>query len=551
MFNPLSIRQQFPFFQQQQQGIYFDNAATTQKPELVIQSMLDFYQYANANVHRSSHVLGQQASSSFEAARKKVAEFIHANSEKEIIWTKGCTESINLLGHVLSQHYLQPGQEILISALEHHANLVPWQQIAKHKGLQLRVIPVTAQGILDLQTGLEMITDNTALLAIGHVSNALGNINPIQPLIEKAKQHQALTFVDGAQAVAHLEVDVQQLDCDFYAFSAHKMFGPTGIGVLYGKQKLLEELPPYQFGGEMVQHVSFARTEVQALPFKFEAGTPNIQGVLGLAAAVDFLQALERQQVTEYEDHLYQLLLQGLQDIEGIKVWGDKQQSISTVAFTYTGLAIQDLAILLSEQGVAIRAGHHCAMPLMQALEISGTLRASLCCYNTEQEVLHFLQLLKLCINKLTDKTAELDNFQEQATQANETALPLAQKIKQARGWDETYRQIMLAGKNLNRLAACDKTAETEVFGCESQVWVKCANNHSGVVIQADSNSKIVRGLLALMLEPLQQQNIAQIQAFDVHQYMRQLELDKHLSESRGNGLNSVLTSIKTFIEKI
>ncbi|MFQ3237309.1 MAG: cysteine desulfurase/selenocysteine lyase [Paraglaciecola sp.] len=550
-----SLRDHFPIFKHKvapHPWVYFDSAATSHKPQSVIAAVEGFYRSQNANVHRSSHSVSAAATQAFEQARVCIQGFINAASEKEIIWTKGATESINLVAAILAKGHFTPGDEIVLSSLEHHANIVPWQQIATELGLTIRVIPVDEQGVIQLERGLSLITNKTALVAIGHVSNALGNINPIGPFIARAKKFGALTLIDGAQAVAHLPVDVQALDCDFYLFSGHKLFGPTGIGVLYGKQALLSALPPYQTGGEMIEKVSFSGSTFQGLPFKYEAGTPNIAGVLGLAAAVQFIQG-HRLEIEHQELALYQQLLGGLQKIAGVHLWGERENSICIVSFTVDGLNNQDVGILLNEQNFAVRIGHHCAMPLMQALRLEGTIRVSLSCYNTHEEVARFLQALSQSIvtvrkgGEVITGVAQREPCVVDVSSAGglPASTPLADNLRLAKAWDETYRQIMLAGKQLNKLPMDDRIGQYEVFGCESLVWLKCETQCNQLLLSADSPSKIVRGLLAIIFEPLANMPLQQIRHFDLPNYLDQLGLAKHLSQSRGNGLLAVVDKIK------
>lgn len=530
------LRHLFPFFSQSDVR-YLDSAATSHKPNGVIKAVNDFTVSQNANVHRSSYPLAQAATGAFESARRQVQCFINASRCEEIIWTKGATEGINILAHSLAASYLQAGDEILLSCLEHHANIVPWQQAAMRTGAKIRVLPVDDQGVLQLDAALNMFNSKTALLAIGQVSNALGNINPLTPLIERARQHSALVLVDGAQAASHLRVDVQALDCDFYVFSGHKVYAPSGIGVLYGKYDLLAQLPPYQTGGEMVQRVSFEHSQFMPPPVKFEAGTPNVAGAIGLGCALDFVTQhivdIQRQ-----ETALYHLLIEGLRSINGIKLWGEIDNSIALQSYTLTNQATQDVALMLAEQHIAMRAGHHCAMPLMQRLGIDGTLRASLACYNNSDDVQALVEALFIASKNLRQVAV------------NDTKLPvsnIADSVKRAKGWDEIYRQVMLAGKQLEILPLSQRTADTELFGCESQVWLRCEHWKNGLHIQAYSPSKMVRGLIAVIIEALAPLSLEQIEAFDLSNYLSELGLAKHLSVSRGNGLNAVIAHIKVF----
>ena len=388
-FDLAAVRAQFPALQQRvndQPLIYLDNAATTQKPLAVLQAMDEYYRRDNANVHRAAHTLSSRATAAFEAARERVRAFLHARHSSEVIWTRGTTEAINLVAFSWGQSNLQPGDEILLSTLEHHANIVPWQQVAARTGAVLRVIPLTASGELDLAASHALLSPRTRLLAIAQVSNALGTVNPVAELITAAKTVGAVTLIDGAQAVGHLPIDVQALDCDFYAFSGHKLYGPTGIGVLYGRAELLEQMPPWQTGGEMIQKVSFSGTRFNPPPFRFEAGTPPIAEAIGLAAALDFLAALP-EGWRRHEAALLQRLLDGLQQLPFIERVGTPSQQVGVVSLRLGDIHPQDAGELLDQMGIAVRVGHHCAMPLMESLGLDGTLRISLALYNSEAEV--------------------------------------------------------------------------------------------------------------------------------------------------------------------
>ncbi|WP_158969260.1 aminotransferase class V-fold PLP-dependent enzyme [Paraglaciecola sp. L3A3] len=549
-----TIRNLFANFTHQQANdlIYFDSAATSLKLISVISATEKYYQVNTTNVHRSSYKVAEQVTQQFEQSRRDVQQFINAKSEQEIIWTKGATDSLNLLATCLGKiNFFDPCRnEIIIAASEHHSNIVPWQELAQRLGLIIKVMPVNSKGVLDLAQSLPLITNKTALVAVAHVSNALGNINPIQDLIQQAKLFGALTVIDGTQAVAHMPIDVQKLDCDFYIFSGHKMFGPTGIGILYGKLDLLNKLPPYQYGGEMVKTVSFNQgATYQASPLKFEAGTPNIAGVLGLSEAIKFIQT-NSHLITSIEADLYQELLRILTDIPEVILWGDTSNSISLQAFTVKGLNPYDLAVLLDQHNIALRVGHHCAMPLFEALAIDGVLRVSLACYNTQYELQLFAIALKNSIASLLNHDQETLTVESAEQQTDKVHLgSIAQKVMIAKGWDNTYRQLMLAGKNLNRLNEQDKTSDTQVFGCESQVWIKCELVNGQLVLQGDSASKIVRGLLAVIFEALDNRDISQIIGFDLQEYLSHLGLSRHLSESRGNGLAAVFKKIVAFCE--
>jgi cysteine desulfurase/selenocysteine lyase len=385
-----TLRQDFPILRQQIYGkplVYLDNAASSQKPVQVIEAIERYYREDNANVHRGVHKLSQRATDAYEGSRETVRQFINAKSDKEIIYVRGATEAINLVAQSYARPRLKAGDEILISHLEHHANIVPWQMVCEQTGATLKVIPMLASGELDLTQIDELLNDNTKLFAIGHVSNALGTVNPIQMLIEKAHAKGVPVLVDGAQAVPHMSVDVQQLDCEFYVFSGHKMLAPTGIGVLYGKQSILEEMPPWQGGGDMILSVSFEHTQYNALPYKFEAGTPHIAGAIGLGAAIDYMHDVGIEQIAQYEHHLLELATNKLQAIDGITLIGTAKDKASVLSFMIEGVHPHDVGTIFDQEGVAIRAGHHCAQPVMQFYGIPATARASFAFYNTEQEI--------------------------------------------------------------------------------------------------------------------------------------------------------------------
>ncbi|MBL0523234.1 aminotransferase class V-fold PLP-dependent enzyme [Aeromonas enteropelogenes] len=396
------LRSQFPALAQEVNGhplVYLDNAATTQKPLAVLDAINHYYQADNANVHRAAHALSGRATRAFEAARETVARFINAPHSREVIWTRGTTEAINLVAQSWGMSELQAGDEIVLSTLEHHANIVPWQLVAQRTGAVIRVIPLDERGDLDMAAYLAMLGPRTRLVSVAHVSNALGTVNPVEQIVAAAKAVGALTLIDGAQAVAHLEVDVQAIGCDFYAFSGHKLYGPTGIGVLWGRTALLERIPPWQAGGEMIDRVSFSGTTFNTLPFKFEAGTPHIAGAIGLAAAIDFLMEQDRGLLASHEAVLTDYLVAGLRQVPGLHLVGEPGQRAGAVSFLLTDIHPQDAATLLDMQGIALRVGHHCAMPLMDSLGIGGTIRASLACYNNRDDV----DALLAALHKLSD----------------------------------------------------------------------------------------------------------------------------------------------------
>lgn len=386
MLDIQSIRADFPILRQQVYGnplVYLDNAATTQKPRRVVDKLVEGYYQTNANVHRGVHFLSQQATEAHEAARKSVQSFLNARSAAEIIFTRGTTEAINMVASSYGKACMKSGDEVIVSAMEHHSNIVPWQL----QDAQLKVIPMNDKGELDLEAFVRLISDRTRIVAVTHVSNVLGTINPIAEIIRIAHEHDIPVLVDGAQAVAHMPVDVRLLDADFYAFSGHKMYAPTGIGILYGKEKWLEKMPPYQGGGEMISSVTFEKTTFNELPYKFEAGTPDFIGSTALAEAVRYIESIGWNDIRTHEEELLQYATQGLEVIQGIRIFGRAAGKSGVISFLINDIHPYDMGLLLNRLGIAVRTGHHCAEPLMHILGIEGTLRASFAIYNTKEEI--------------------------------------------------------------------------------------------------------------------------------------------------------------------
>lgn len=384
------VREDFPLLKRSFQGkplVFLDSAASSQKPEVVLSVLDDYYRHTNANVHRGVYRLSQEATDAFEASRKKVQAFINAEHEHEIIFVRGTTEGINLIASSFGRKFFRESDEIIISAMEHHSNIVPWQLIAEQTGAVIRVIPVSDSGELDMEAFDSLLNERTRIVAVTHVSNTLGTINPVKSIIAKAHQLGVPVLVDGAQSIPHMEIDVQDLDADFFVFSGHKMFGPTGIGVLYGKEKWLNEMPPYHGGGEMIKTVSFAKTTYAELPHKFEAGTPDISGVVGLGAAIDYINAIGKPTIAAYEHELLEYGTQQLLEIPGMRIIGTATEKASVISFLLEGTHPFDVGTLLDQMGVAVRTGHHCTQPLMDLFEIPGTVRASFAMYNNKADI--------------------------------------------------------------------------------------------------------------------------------------------------------------------
>jgi cysteine desulfurase/selenocysteine lyase len=384
------VREDFPLLKRSFQGkplVFLDSAASSQKPEVVLNVLDDYYRNTNANVHRGVYRLSQEATDAFEASRKKVQAFINAEHEHEIIFVRGTTEGINLVASSFGRKFFRESDEIIISAMEHHSNIVPWQLIAEQTGAVIRVIPVSDSGELDMEAFDALLSERTRIVAVTHVSNTLGTINPVKAIIGKAHQMGIPVLVDGAQSIPHMEIDVQDLDADFYVFSGHKMFGPTGIGVLYGKERWLNEMPPYHGGGEMIKTVSFAKTTYAELPHKFEAGTPDISGVVGLGAAIDYINAIGKPAIAAYEHELLEYGTRQMLEIPGMRIIGTATEKASVISFLLEGTHPFDVGTLLDQMGIAVRTGHHCTQPLMDLFEIPGTVRASFAMYNNKEDI--------------------------------------------------------------------------------------------------------------------------------------------------------------------
>ncbi len=397
LFDVALIRKDFPILHQEVNGsplVYFDNGATSQKPQQVIDAMVKYYSTYNANIHRGVHHLSQVATSAYEQAREEVRAFLNARKTEEIIFTRGTTEGINLVAQSWGRNYLKPGDEIVVTAMEHHANIVPWQLVCEQTGAILKVIPMDQNGELILEEAEKLIGLRTRMVSIIHVSNALGTINPVRQILEMARKSGAMTLIDGAQAVPHFSVDVQELDCDFYVFSAHKILGPTGVGILYGKQQLLDQLPPWQGGGDMIRTVTFEKTTYNDSPLKFEAGTPNISGVIVMAEGIRYWNALDHAAVQEHEQHLLTYATGRLKEINGLKIIGEAREKVAVISFIIEGLHPYDIGFILDKKGIALRTGHHCAQPVMEFFGIPGTLRASFSFYNTTTEIDHMVDAL-------------------------------------------------------------------------------------------------------------------------------------------------------------
>ncbi len=559
IFNPRSFAAFFPFYDESaasNRPVYFDNAATTQKHKRVIEVTSNFYQAENANVHRAAHRLSAAATVKFEQAREIARAFVNAKSTKEIIWTKGTTEGINLIAQCFAQTTLTKGDEIVLSYAEHHANIVPWQQVAQATGAIIKVLPLDNEGRIEKSAISGVFSDNTKIVSLAMISNVVGKLNPIEGIVKAARAAGATVVVDAAQAVAHQSIDVQAIDCDFLVFSAHKMFGPTGIGLVYGKEALLDAMPPYQFGGEMIKKVSFSGTSFGELPFKFEAGTPNIVGVIGFAEAMKFVSTLDLSAVADYEKSLICYTHKKLSDIPSLTFLFNGEPDVPLFSFNLADHA-KDVASFLDAHDIAVRAGHHCAMPLFEFLEQDGCVRVSLAPYNTQTEVDNLIALLNQFVN------AEMENEDDgksanpvpssQTYGANfdeatidDATLEIIERFDKAKGWDGKHREIMLLSKLLERMPKTERSESNLVKGCESDVWLKAQlDDDKHWHFSADSDAKVIRGLLVIVLAAYQNKSSEHIQAFDIEIYFERLGLLQHLSPSRGNGVRAIVENIR------
>jgi len=558
-FDVQAVRAHFPILRRKIHGkplIYFDNAATTQKPQAVIDALRTYYEHENANVHRGAHTLSQEATAAYEQARAKIARFINAAEEREIIFTRGATESINLVAASYGRQFLKAGDEILLSAMEHHSNIVPWQLIAEQTGAAIRVIPMNDRGELLMEQFDRLLSDRTRIVAIVHLSNSLGTVNPVGEMIAKAHHRGAVVLVDGAQWVAHAPLDVQELDADFYAFSGHKLYGPTGIGVLYGKARLLESMPPYQGGGDMISSVTFQKTTYNVLPYKFEAGTPHIAGAIGLGAAIDFVSSIGLENVAHHEQELLEHATRQLADIAGLRLIGTARDKAGILSFVVDDppMSSLDIGTALDGAGIAVRTGHHCCQPAMERLSIPSTTRMSLGMYNTKQEVDALALAMRRLIAAEMPKPARRSVGQEMVFPSPSAASPqaaaqeLIETFDALGDWEQRHQYLVELGDKLPPMPPESKVDANRVRGCMSTVHLiarRRPGTEDGLDFLADSDAAIVRGLIALLQRVYAGQSARAVVAFDVEGLLKRLGLDEHLSMGRRNGLASMIARIR------
>lgn len=560
-FDPSAIRKEFPILAADMNGrplAYLDNAASTQKPRQVIDRLMRYYEGEHANVHRGVYQLSQSATLAYEGAREKLRGFINAPSSREVIFTRGATEAINLVASSFSARFLHPGDEILISAMEHHSNIVPWQMAAQRTGATLRVAPINDRGELQMDELAKMLSPRVKLVAITHLSNALGTVNPVELITEMAHDAGAKVLVDGAQWVGHFSTDVREIDCDFYVLSGHKMFGPTGIGVLYGRESLLQEMPPYQGGGDMIETVSFEKTTYAALPAKFEAGTPNIADAIALGETVDFLRRVGFTNLIYYEHGLLRYAEARLREVPGLRFIGEAMNKSSVISFVLENPAVapMDIGVHLDRAGIAVRTGHHCCMPLMNRLNISATTRVSLAFYNTIEEVnrladslLELVEKTKARVSTAAKPGAALLHWpQPFAGSPSEAADDIAESFELLEDWEQRDQFLLELGEKLSPMPETFKRPGCLVHGCMSTVHMVGRlrpGSEDRLDILADSDAHLVRGLIGLLQHLYSGQRAADILAFDTEAFLRRIGLEQHLSMGRRSGLQGMIQRIK------
>jgi cysteine desulfurase / selenocysteine lyase len=560
-FDPQNIRRDFPILQTQMNGhplVYLDNGATTQKPQSVIDAIVHYYSHQNANIHRGVYSLSQQATDVFEQSRAKVAKFIGASDVACCIFVRGTTEAVNLVAQCWGWTNLRAGDEVLLTSLEHHSNIVPWQLACEATGAKLRTIPMTDDGELDLSRLEDLLNASTKIVAMQHVSNALGTVHDVPRIIARAKQVGARVLVDGAQWVGHFPTDVEQLGCDFFAFSGHKLFGPTGIGVLWGRRELLESMPTYQGGGDMIESVTFEQSTYAPLPNRFEAGTPDIAGAVGLGAAIDYLNSLDFSQVAQYEDELLEYATEQLGKLAGLRIVGPSKNKAGVISFVCDGIASLDIGIALDRKGIAVRTGHHCCMPLMNRLQISSTTRASLAFYNTRTDIDALVSALKELLDERSQaapKVETLLNFAPAtAPTPNQAADALAEEFLMFDDRESKTELLIDMARQLPHTFKQLKPICTAVPGCMSEVYLlgrPVPEDPERFEFVADSNAEIVRGLIAVLLQLFSGQDAKKLLDFNVEEFFRRIGLDQFVSSQRRSGLDGMIRNIRALANAI
>ncbi|HEY7425451.1 MAG TPA: SufS family cysteine desulfurase [Gemmataceae bacterium] len=562
-FDVMRVREDFPILRREVHGqplVYFDNAATTQKPQPVLDALQHYYGHDNANIHRAVHLLSERATRAYEEARQKVCRFLGAAEPREIIFVRGTTEGINLVAQSWGRANLRAGDEIILSAMEHHSNIVPWQILCEQTGAVLRVVPIGDDGEFLLDEYEKLLNDRTRFVSVVHVSNSLGTIVPVRRVIELAHARGVPVLLDGAQSAPHLSLDVQELDCDFFVLSGHKVYGPTGIGVLYGKAALLERMPPYQGGGDMIKSVTFAKTTYADLPNKFEAGTPHIAGAVGLGAALDYVQSVGREKIAAHEDMLLRYATDKMRQVPGVRLIGTAPRKAAVISFVIDEppIASLDIGTKLDLEGIAVRTGHHCCQPVMDRFSIPGTTRVSFALYNTTAEIDLFVDALRGLIADaparnqpaVQTRNIELAYPRAVADSPQASADELVEEFDLFDGWGERYQYLIELGEKIPPLPDEFRTEANRVRGCQSTVflWARKRPGTADVIeFLADSDADIVRGLIAVLQRLYSGQKAEQISTFDVEGFFARLGLDQHLTLGRRNGLAAMVQRIRHF----
>jgi cysteine desulfurase/selenocysteine lyase len=563
VFDVYRVRQDFPTLQRQVHGhplVYLDNAATTQKPQVVLDTLHHYYTDDNANVHRGVHLLSQQATREYEAARDKARRFLNAAESREIVFVRGATEGINLVAQAWGRVNLRPGDEIIISAMEHHSNIVPWQMACEVTGAVVRVVPMDDDGELLLDEYEKLLKGRPKIVSMVHLSNSLGTINPVRRVIELAHARGVPVLIDGAQSAGHLPIDVRELDCDFFVFSGHKVYGPTGIGVLYGKASILERMPPWHGGGEMIQSVTFARTTYAGLPNKFEAGTPNIAGAIGLGAALDYVQSVGLANSGAHEERLLRYATEQMRQVPGLRIIGNAAHKAGALSFILEDPPVSalDVGTKLDLEGIAIRTGHHCCQPVMDRFGIPGTARASFAMYNTVEEIDRLVGALKEVVADASSRSrpaapeapVEVAYPRAAAASPQAAAEELIEVFDFLEDWAARYQYILELGEEIPPLPDVFRTEANRVRGCQSTVFMQ-ARKRPGtadvVEFLADSDADLVNGLIGLLERVYSGQKADQVLAFDVEGFFARLGLDQHLTLGRRNGLSAMVQRIRHF----
>lgn len=534
------LRSEFPILSQRFEGralVYLDNAATTQKPREVIDSINQFYRHSNANVHRSAHQLSYLATNAYEASRDKLASFLGVNA-KEIIWTSGATEALNLLAYSYLLPKLERGDRILLARSNHHANILPWQQVCETKGAFIDVLELDGTGNINLSEYTRLLERSPKLVAISQVSNVLGTIYPVKHMASLAKQAGATIVIDGAQALPHFQVNLREISADFYTFSGHKIFGPTGVGALWGRYELLEQMPPWKTGGEMIDFVSFESSRFSIPPQRFEAGTPNIAGVVGLGAALNYLSKLDRAAIETHEQTLLAQTLERLHQIPGIQIPAAGNERVSLVTFSHKTDHAQDIAAQLDQRGIAVRAGHHCAQPLLAKLGLESAVRASFAFYNSVDEVSLFTEALEQILQPSRVFLSENQDL-------------LYQQVIEAKNWDDRYNALLKLGSSPRISSSNIRSDAWEVVGCETRVWMRMKlTDDRKIDLQIDAQGRAVRGLLYLLARKLNGTAIENFSLSEISNWISEMGFEKHLSRTRGNAVRRILDQLHHLMEE-